>query len=132
LSPRYVKSGTEGGTHAQAGQGDHGAAVLIGLAGCAHEEASLPPEGNIFLTIAVRDRAGPVPGCLVALEPLFGEPASVTPASGTSDAQGRVELVQPQGTYEATARCPGSEPAPAVLVDIETGVSTEVEVSSST
>jgi hypothetical protein len=108
------------------------AAVLIGLAGCANEEAPPPPKGHIFLTIVVKDRADPVPGCLVELEPLFGEPANVTPASGTSDARGRVKLVQPQGMYEATARCQGKEPAPAVLVDIETGVSAEVEVSSST
>jgi hypothetical protein len=50
------------------------------------------------------------------------------PASATSHAQGRVELVQPQGNYEVTASCPYQKPTTAGFIVIECAVYAEVEV----
>ena len=98
--------------------------VLIGLSGCHEESAPLPPEGHVFFTVVVTETGGDgvVPGCRVRLEPLLGKPAGVTASSGVSDAAGKVELVQPHGMYELSARCPGRRPEPPVLVDLDSSI----------
>lgn len=93
---------------------------IVALSGCAVESAPMPPDGHVFLTVVVQQNSGSaVPGCLVKLEPSFGEPATVTASSGTSDQSGSVELVQSHGLYEMLTQCPGEMPTGPVLVDLE-------------
>lgn len=84
-------------------------------------ECPAPPEGHVFLTVVVKEvgGSGDVPGCLVKLDPLFGEPASVTASTGTSDRTGRIEFVQPHGKYEISAKCPGEVPGSPELAELD-------------
>lgn len=98
-----------------------GLLTLLALAGCSPKSAPMPPDGHVFLTVVVLENGGSsvVPDCQVQLEPLFGEPATVTASSGTSDQNGRVEFVQPHGLYEISTQCPGASPSGPDLADLE-------------
>lgn len=98
-----------------------GLLALFTLIGCSPKSAPMPPDGHVFLTVVILQNGGPgiLPDCLVRLEPLFGEPATVTPSSGTSNQDGRVEFVQPHGSDEIFADCPGVAPSGPQLADLE-------------
>ena len=95
--------------------------ALFTLIGCSAKSAPMPPDGHVFLTVVVLQNGGSgvLPDCLVRLEPLFGEPATVTPSSGTSNRRAGLSLYSPTGHTKFSPDCPGVARSGPQLADLE-------------